>query len=196
MLAEWEEVFAAGVRIKLLDTETSRTIKDFLGVVPDEGFAEYWRHRIEDQGLPSNLDFYSFLQKYRQSRSARESAEVRPHAAFTSSPTFGGRTSRSHCLCGEMHSFADLILAQRSEGWTPDPDIQKRIDEKLLENHSVCTVVKNLPGSAYSAAAKGVVPSSMYAGYVTYIPPPAGLQVRFNLEWHKCARSYSILARL
>jgi hypothetical protein len=40
-LAEWEEVFAASIRIGLLDTKTSRTIKDFLGVVPDIGFAEY-----------------------------------------------------------------------------------------------------------------------------------------------------------
>jgi hypothetical protein len=126
-LAEWEEVFVAGVRIGLPDTETSCTIKDFLGVVLDIGFAEYWRHRIDDQGLPANLDFYSFLQKYRQSRSAKESVQECTISAFTAStPTFRGRTSRAQCLCGEIHPFADcpyLVQAMRSVDWTPDPDI-------------------------------------------------------------------------
>jgi hypothetical protein len=67
-LAEWEGLYAAGKRINLPDIEDRRTIKDFVNIVPDHGFADYWRNRIQDQGIPENMDFYSFVQKYREVR--------------------------------------------------------------------------------------------------------------------------------
>lgn len=141
-LAEWEDVVAAGQRISLPDTATDRTIKDFLKAVPDTGFSDYWYNRIEDQGVPEGMDFYGFLQRYRQHRTLRDSREskaIRAGVFHTHGPTLGGYRrdgtyEKSKCLCGEDHRFVDcpyLIPGIRTEGWQPDPKIQESIDQKL-----------------------------------------------------------------
>jgi hypothetical protein len=144
-LAEWEGVYAAGKRIKLPDFEDRRTIKDFVNIVPDTGFADYWRNRIQDQGIPENMDFYTLIQKYREVRTEKYANHIRMHGAFhVQKPTLGRQRD---CLCGEDHRFAEcpyLILSKREEGWIPNPGVQNQIDQKLERSEALRTTVLRL----------------------------------------------------
>lgn len=149
-LAEWEALYSAGKRINLLDIEDHHAIKDFINIVLDYSFADYQRNQIQDQGIPQNIDFYSFVQKYREIRTQKNANHIRIHGVFnTRQPTLGqGCTKEKRdCLCKEDHRFAEcpyLIKSKREEDWIPDPEIQRQIDQKLRGSEALCTIISKL----------------------------------------------------
>ena len=169
---EWEDVFAAGQRIKLPDMTNDRTIKDFLRALPDTSFGDYWINRIEDQGI-GKLDFYQITQKYREHRTMKEAHTTRRMAAFTSATLQGRTASHRPCLCGQDHRFEDcyyLITTKRPVDWKSDPKVQAKIDQALERSDKLRTKIKSLPGSVL---AKGVRESSPDTPSSSFYTPAA-----------------------
>ena len=114
----------------------TRAVDDFVQALrnTDPTFYRYWTNHLE------NTDIYPLLSdivnKFRKQQQ-KEAALNPQHGAFTASFR-GERTSSprkyTDCVCGQEHRSSDcpyLMESQRTAGWTPNPETERRVTERL-----------------------------------------------------------------
>jgi|SRR5271169_1606272 len=97
-------------------------------------------------------DLYKIVELFRNNRRLYNAQKgLATHRAFPTS--FQGQSidkneskKKSPYLCGEVHRYKDcscLIKSARTKDWKPNPNIQKKIDEKLRKYPKLKTAVDN-----------------------------------------------------
>lgn len=143
-LQQWERVYTEAQNLSLPDVQKERPLYDFLNALRpvDTAFVAGREATLEErirrkEDLPTILDM---LENYRNHVriSKASSTKGSSHAAFA---TFQGNSENDEkkkkstkCVCGEEHLFKEcpyLIESLRASSWTPDSEIQQKINEKL-----------------------------------------------------------------
>jgi hypothetical protein len=148
-LKDWEKVYYQCKKIEHPEVQGTRSVRDFLRAVSntDSEFATYWSNDISksQKANQTTPDLYEIVEHFRDHRRHLTATEKAQSAAFaTDAPSQGqnqqgqqqNQDGKRHkpCLCGKDERFADcayLFEENRPSRWKPDPEIQKRIDEKL-----------------------------------------------------------------
>lgn len=157
-IQEWEKVLSDAEKLQLAEVQDDKPLYDFLNAVRgiNPGFADGRDSVLEERQLTGIKlpTVYQMVEQYRNYiRIAKVSSKSSTHTAFGG--TLQGnqqqgsqrtQTSSVHkpCLCGEDHRFSGcpyLIPQARTKGWTPDPQIDQTIKEKLAKNERLATAV-------------------------------------------------------
>src|SRR5262249_5059633 len=143
-----------------------RSLYDFLNAISSIApeFASIWIINIQTKiDLGEQLpDLHKIIELFRNNRRLYNAQKGHaPHGAFTVS--FQGQSAedtksdtksdnksdkdKKLCLCGEEHRWRKcryLIESLRPKDWKPDPNIQKKIDEKLQNNAKLKDIIKRI----------------------------------------------------
>jgi hypothetical protein len=152
-LQEWERVYTECKELNLPDVDKDRSLFDFLHAISKVApeFASVWRvslqkKRQKGKDLP---DLYNLVELFRDDMRLANAQKDISHGAFAA--TFQGKPidpkddKKRKCLCGQEHQFHEcpyLIESVRPKDWKPDPDIEKRIEEKMNANPKLRTKIK------------------------------------------------------
>jgi len=147
-LKDWEQMYTEAKKLNLAEVQDERPLFDFLNALKsvDSVYANTRNIEISD-AVDSNRELptlYDVIEKYRNYRRVNQalSTSKASHSAFATfqdeqpSTEPSERPKSMRCLCGEDHRFEKcpyLIDFLRSPDWKPDPEIQKRIKEKLQD---------------------------------------------------------------
>ena len=135
-LSKWEITHREALELQLPDVQGTRAVDDFVQALrnTDPAFYGYWTNHLENTDIYPSLS--DIVDKFRKQQ--RKEAALNPqHGAFTAS--FQGEHAKSprkytNCVCGQDHHFSEcpyLMESQRTAGWTPDPETERRVMEKL-----------------------------------------------------------------
>src|SRR6266850_194316 len=154
-LLKWETTYTQCKKFDLPDVQGSRAIYDFVDAADQihSGFADYWINHLREIDDDRILSLYEIVQRFRDYRMSNSSKLKRFDVAFStlkgkgqdkdsdtktsSNQSFSKDQSadkKRECLCGRLHSFDRcyyLIETIRPKNWTPNAEVQRKIDEIL-----------------------------------------------------------------
>ena len=153
-LQQFERTYAQAVKLELPEILKDRPLDDFLDALRSTDMAfvsgreAVLADRIERGDKQPTLE--NMVENYRnhlRTASARISASKSPAHAYATlqgvtpedpaaepQPQQNKKSKLSDCLCGDTHRFKNcpyFIEELRGTGWTPNEEIQRKIDEKL-----------------------------------------------------------------
>lgn len=148
-LEDWETIYTNGKKLNIPEVADERPLFDFTHAVSviDSGYSSTQEYFINlkiknSETLPELFDLVEdFRNHYRRTDALKTSAS---HSAFstTSKNTF----EDSECVCGFRHPWKKcfyLIQSIRPTTWTPNSEIQKKIDEKLASDPKLKAAVED-----------------------------------------------------
>ena len=131
-------------------TNTQRAYRDFLMAIEDEAPVLAQMHEyLTDTAADEEKLLFDVIEKFRNRIRLREVKKVTKNTASNSAIAsassenrsqsrtliFRGKSSRpKSCLCGQTHWWSDCYYLNektRPSGWTPNKEVQKRIEQKM-----------------------------------------------------------------
>lgn len=142
-LQRWEKIYTDAEELDLPDIQKDRAIYDFLRTIKsiDSAFANTYEILLDEkncakQPIPTIFDLISKFRNHLRLDEETTKLSTYEHSAFA---TFNGKEApwTKPCVCSEIHRFSEcpyLMEHLRTPQWTPNDEIQKKIDTKLAEN--------------------------------------------------------------
>ena len=152
-LQSWEQTYTECKELKLPIVEDNLPLYDFLYAASDiaSEFTAVWTVNLqameeESKQLPDIFRIISLFRDHQRLANVRKS---KPASAFPTTlkdqalESSSGDTKEPKsdskkwtCICGEEHRFSAcpyLIESKRPQGWTANPEVQKKVHEKLKQ---------------------------------------------------------------
>ena len=152
-LQSWEQTYTECKDLKLPIVEDNLPLYDFLYAASDVAseFTAVWTVNLqtmeeENKTLP---DLYRMISLFRDHQRLANARKGKAASAFPAAlkdqvlESSSGDTKESKtdskkwpCICGLEHKLSEclyLIESKRPQGWTADPEVQKKVDEKLKQ---------------------------------------------------------------
>ena len=153
-LQSWEQTYTECKDLKLPIVEDNLPLYDFLHAVSELApeFSSVWTVNLETMEAENKTlpDIFRIIGLFRDHQCLANARKGKAASAFPVTlkdqvlePSSGDLkdqkeaktdTKKKTCICGAEHRFSTcpyLIESKRPQGWTPDPEIQKVVDEKL-----------------------------------------------------------------
>lgn len=183
----WETTYARAEELNLAEIQDHKALYDFLQATKsvDAAWASAYMVQVDmaletDTNIPT---LYDVVERFRNVlRLDRATSKAPSHTAFATlqgeaaadSETQAAQAAqaaksskkRSNCVCGEDHSFAQcpyLIKQRRDQGWSPNAQIQKQIDEKLAKNPNLKRIIEEKQKKAEEQVNKQAEPQKAAA---------------------------------
>jgi hypothetical protein len=163
-LQEYEKTYREGVKEEIPDFNSEYVVQGFLQATSklNPEFATYFQMTLirHPQEKP---DLYELVDAFRHHRAQMTVKKGATHGAFTSGGvTLQGqpeakpatqnteeKKKNDDCICGGKHRFKEcpyLVESVQPKGWTADPEITKRVSQKLKEHKKLKNAVKHCCG--------------------------------------------------
>lgn len=170
-LDEYLKMYTLGKQVKIAEVvDSKRAYRDFLQAIEKTAptFAEV--HQLLLDGVNATIDYdaqiLQTIEKFRHHVRLKEAKKGKGGASHSAFATDEGKTSDESkaleggkpsfrgnkqqlppCYCGYKHYFHQcwyLNEAKRPSNWTPDPDIQKKVDTAMKDPDKRAKVDRNL----------------------------------------------------